>query len=82
MEALTLIFFGLATGLFILAAFKRSGPTIFLELFVSIFAIGMALTDEELATEEMALGALVILDAYYAMMGVAWIIDRVLGRGK
>lgn len=71
MAELTLIFFLLALGLFILGAYRRTSPVVFVTMILGVFSLTSALTDPEIGD---SLAYLVILDVLIIMMSVVWMI--------
>ena len=71
MEPLTLLFFLLAMGLFILTVYRRKSETKFLTLCVGVFSLLTGLTDISIGT---ALPYLVILDFLIIMISITWLL--------
>lgn len=77
MESLTLLFFLLMMGIFILCVFKRRMELKFLTLIVGVFAMLTALTDPELGDDVMYL---LPLDVLIVLISVTWLLFPSEGR--
>lgn len=71
MESLTLLFFLLSLGLFVLAAYRRKMEVVYLSEIVGVLSLVTALEDSTIGD---AIVLLVIVDAFTILLGVTWIL--------